>query len=144
MWIIHTNNKKNSVPTSVWGILQWYWLQWWIINNVWVWYIIWLSSAYNGRKRVKESIGGRAGAHRGLGCINGLRCTSGVLRAEICEKTVSCQFDVFGSGQMVTRLLTSSKSAGTNPDLLLTSYMNPKCVWDMNMSMVSPCVCVCV
>lgn len=62
---------------------------------------------------------GRAGSQRGLGCINGLRCTSGVLRAEICEKTVSCQFDAFGSGQMDTRLKTSSKRAGTNPNLLL-------------------------
>ena len=38
----------------------------------------------------------RAGALRGLGCINGSRCASGSLRAESCEETVFCQFDVSG------------------------------------------------
>lgn len=46
-----------------------------------------------------------------LDCIMGIRCTSSVLRAKSCEKTVSCQFDVLASGQMDTQLLTSSKIA---------------------------------
>lgn len=36
----------------------------------------------------------RAGALRGLGCINGSRCASGSLRAESREETAFCQFDV--------------------------------------------------
>lgn len=62
--------------------------------------------------------------------LTGLRCASGGLRAESCEKTVACQSDVLSSDQMDTWLQTwvrPSKSAGTNPDLLLTSWTQQTC-----------------
>lgn len=117
--------EESGIPTRE-ACCARYWLQSWITNNVCgMTYYILGGGHQKGRLRVREG----AGAHRGLGCINGLRCASWGLRAESCEKTVACQFDVFGSGQMDTQsqcMGSSSKSAGTNPDLLLTSCMNQK------------------
>lgn len=86
---------------------------------------------------------GRVSAHRGLGCINRLRCASGGIA---CQKLwgdsgLSASFWLRPDGHTVTKMSSSSKRTGTNPDMLLASCMSQWCVRDM--SVLSPCLHAC-